>query len=82
LFVRDFVRYLCEIDIVLPPNLPLKIAHDIGEALEIEVCKLVAVRCTISTRHASILQSHQQMNTLTPINTSHINTSTLSVTSD
>lgn len=31
------IRYLCEIDIVLAPDLPLKIAHDIGESLEIEI---------------------------------------------
>lgn len=31
------IRYLCEIDIVLPPELPLKIAHDIGESLEIQI---------------------------------------------
>eukprot|EP01083_Nonionella_stella_P130648 396549_1 len=37
------LRYLCEIDIVLPPELPLKTTHDIGESLEILIEELDCV---------------------------------------
>ncbi len=30
-------RFLCEIDIVLPESMPLKEAHDIGNALETKI---------------------------------------------
>ena len=28
------MRFICEVDVVLPENMPLKEAHDIGDSLE------------------------------------------------
>lgn len=31
------IRYICEVDIVLPEDMPLKITHNIGETLEVKI---------------------------------------------
>jgi len=36
-------RFICEVDIVLPEDMPLKQTHDIGEALEIKIENLDVV---------------------------------------
>lgn len=37
-------RYLCEVDVVLPENMPLKESHDIGEALQFKLEKLSMIQ--------------------------------------
>lgn len=37
------IRYMCEVDIVLPEDMPLRTTHDIGESLEKKIEELSVV---------------------------------------
>lgn len=46
-------NYTCEVDIVLPPDMPLNVAHDIGEALQTKLEGLELVSTAPSSLNAS-----------------------------